>query len=654
MQFILYTSIIMSDIHNRKSNKIDEMRSRLYDRGAPPPQRTETRLTDEPEEVASTWDDLPQPKEAGAVPEPTSEPAAADAYAARSPRISQRRKKFRRWLLLSGVAFFVGALVVSTLIMFMGNNNISAENISISVNGPFTIGGGETLPLQIGVTNANAVPISAATLIIDYPDGTRNPEDNGNLFIQRIPLETIRAGETINVPARAVVYGEENSDQQIEVSIEYRVEGSNATFFREAEPFQYKISSAPVVLEVDANQSASSGQETDIELRVSSNSQNVVENVLVRADYPDGFDYTTSDPSPVRGQNTWRIEKLEPGETQVIALRGAIIGNETDELAIHFSLGTPEASDPTALGSVFNTATTELLIEQPFVGIELELDGEVTDTLSVEPGQNVNGRLSITNSLSDIIYDTEVSLQLGGNALSDPAVSQTDGFYDSLENVISWDPSSRERLTELEPGETIFLNFSFAPDVNVTQTPVITLEADLKSSRIRENRVPETLTGSAEATVRVATMPTLIAEARRTSGPVPPTVDGVTTYTLSILAETASNNLNNVVVTAPLPQYVTFEEPLSEQGTIAFNETNRTITWRVGNVEVGQPAVGSFSISYRPSVSQIGKIPDLLGDQQLRAEDAFTGSVVRTKNQSVTTELSTELGFDPDNGRVIE
>jgi hypothetical protein len=41
-------------------------------------------------------------------------------------------------------------------------------------------------------------------------------------------------------------------------------------------------------------------------------------------------------------------------------------------------------------------------------------------------------------------------------------------------------------------------------------------------------------------------------------------------------------------------------------------------------------------------------------EQRLRAKDAFTGSVVRATQQAVTTEMSTELGFSPDNGRVIE
>jgi len=631
--------------------KIDEMRARLYQRGTTPPQRTEAKLTDTPEPVSDAWADVQHVEPASTTTAASTAPIAATTT--RRHR-SSRRRRARRIIVSLGVLFFIGALGISTVVMLFGNNSISAENIAVSVNGPFTVGGGETVNLQVGVTNANAVPISAATLIINFPEGTRDPDDNSVLFVERISLDTIRAGETVNVPVAAVVFGEENSTPQIDVSIEYRVAGSNATFFREADPYEFKISSAPVVLEAVSDLQVSSGQETDITLNVSSNSQAPVQDIIVSADYPAAFDYTLAEPTPVRGQNTWRIDSLEPGETSAITIRGVFVGNETDELAMHFSVGAPTAQDPTQIASVFNTVSTQVTIEQPFLDIELELNGQTDEIAVVEPGRGVSGQVRVTNTLADIIYDTEVALVLGGNALADDAVSQTDGFYDSLTNTITWTPASNAQLMELEPGVSVILSFSLVPDETVAQTPVVTLAAEVESRRVRESRVPERLAGSVAGTIQVASMPTLLSEARRTSGPVPPELDTVTTYSISLLAETASNNLNNVVVTTVLPQYVTFAEGVSGAGNVNYNENTRTVTWQVGEVAVGQPAVGSFDVTFRPTVSLIDRIPPLIGEQRLRAEDAFTGSVVRATQQEVTTEMSTELGFAPNNGRVIE
>lgn len=634
----------MSDIHSQ--TRIDDMRRRLYERGAPPPTREQTTLQDTPEEVATDWQQPPQPK---------AEPQAPVVAAAAPRKASPARRKFRRMVVLSGILFFFGAVVISTVIMMWGNNSISAGNITVTVDGPFTIGGGETITLQVGVTNANAVAISAATLIVEYPEGTQAADDSGrNIFIERIQLEDIGAGETINIPVRAVVFGEENTEQEISASVEYRVSGSNATFFKEAETLRYKISSAPVVVQVAANQRVSSGQETDIAITVRSNSQSTVSDVLVVAEYPTAFDFSSANPEPVRGQNTWRIDELAPSEEVTITTTGVVVGQETDELAIHFSVGVPREDDPTSLASIFNTASTEFIIEQPFIDISLELDNSDSGLVVVEPGQTVTGRLEVTNTLDDVVYDTTVRLALAGNALSDPAVDQTDGFYDSSTNIITWDPASRERLVEMEPGETVALTFSVVPNEATVRTPSITLSADVESRRVRENRVPEILTGSTEGVIQVATLPTMLSEARRTSGPVPPEAETTTAYTISILAESPSNSLNDVTVTATLPAYVTFGEDVSNTGSIAYNPNNRTMTWSVGSIDAGTPAVGSFTITMQPSVTQVGTVPVLMGDQRLRATDAFTGTVVRSERDAVTTELSTELGFPPGNGRVVE
>ena len=184
--------------------------------------------------------------------------------------------------------------------------------------------------MQIGITNGNAVPIESATLIVEYPSGTQSATEKGKeLFSERLSLETIKQGETVNIPIKAIVFGEENEEKTINVSVEYRVQGSNATFFKEAEPLHFKISSSPVVVRADVLKKISSGQETDIKLTVVSNSRNALSQVLVKAEYPTGFDFTKSSPAPSHSQNVWLIENLEPEKEAEIIITGVVVGKET-------------------------------------------------------------------------------------------------------------------------------------------------------------------------------------------------------------------------------------------------------------------------------------------------------------------------------------
>lgn len=650
----------------KDQDRIEALRKRLYERGKPVSQHQNHILSDVPEKVHRTWDAPPKPKvetvPAPLEPIPVAEPLGADE-SSNNPTMKPKKinRNYRLKLLLSGVLFFILAVGISSAFLIFGNKGISAENITIAVTGPFTIGGGEVLPLQVGITNGNAVAIESATLIVEYPRGTLSASDvTTELRTEHLALDVVASGETINVPLRALVFGEENDEQNVKVSIEYRVAGSNATFFKEADPLRFKISSSPVILRVAALQKVSSGQETDIELTITSNSPTTLSDILVKAEYPIGFDFTSSVPSPAGSQNIWLITDLEPEETRTIIITGIVVGKETDEYAINFSVGVPNERDQQTLASVFATAQTGFEIEQPFLAINLEVDGVTNGTVVIEPGQHTGASIEIQNTLDDTIYDLVVEVQLGGNALSDLDVGPPNGFYDSLNNKIIWDVSNAPELASLFPGKKTRLAFGIEPSSEVSRTPQISLDVNVRARRVSETQVAETLLGTAQSVIKVASAPKIRADIGfnngvfSDSGPVPPVAEQKTSYSVSFMIENGSNEITDAVTTATLPSYVTWLEQTSGAGAIVYDAAQRTVTWTVGSVGANASAFGSFQVALLPSKSQIGATPTLVGQQRTRATDQFTGTVVRSVNAAVTTEMSTETGHPKDNGRVVE
>jgi hypothetical protein len=86
----------------------------------------------------------------------------------------------------------------------------------------------------VSVGNQNTIPIESVSLIIEYPDGTHSAEDiTKELGVVRQSLNTIDSGEMVNVPLKVRVFGEENEEKQISVSIDYRIQGSGATLQKE-------------------------------------------------------------------------------------------------------------------------------------------------------------------------------------------------------------------------------------------------------------------------------------------------------------------------------------------------------------------------------------------------------------------------------------
>lgn len=642
----------------KDSDEMGELRDRLYDREVPVSKRKNHQLHDVTREVPTTWKNPPTPKAAtppasSARSEEPAPPEASSSTTTPTKWSFMKNLHYRTKLLLGGVAFFFGALLISSGILLLGNNTISGENISLDVTGPFTIGGGEVLPLQIGITNGNAVPIQSATLIIEYPSGTLAADGSQRqLFNERLALEEIDAGETVNVPVRALIYGEENEAQEIFVSIEYRVEGSNARFFKEAEPLRYKISSSPVSVTADAVKRISSGQATDIVVTVQSNSPNTISDVLVSAEYPIGFDYTSSSPSPSSGENQWLIRDLEPESSQEIVISGVVIGKETDEYAINFMVGVPDENQSDQMVSLFSTAQTEFEIEQPFLNIILSQGNIVNGTKVVQPGERSNVTVEITNTLEDAIYDLKVNVALGGNALSDLEVGPPSGFYDSNNNVITWDVSNSPDLQEIEPGDTARVAYVIEADNRVSRNPEVTMDVTVEGRRVRESQVAERLEGTASGALRVASTPVVGTTITHYSGSVPPEVGSETVYTVALSAANGTNDLTQSELLLQLPTYVTWLDEATGIGVLSYNEAQRTVTWSIGNIAANATPEATFRVGFTPSVGQIDKTPVIVDQQQFRANDQFTDTSVRDTGPARSTELSPESGFTRGNGRV--
>ena len=374
------------------------------------------------------------------------------------PSVSHRHaitvRGVRRKALAAAVLFFVVALILSGSFLFFGQNTISGNNITIDVEAPLVIGGGEELALQVGVTNRNAVVVESATLIVEYPPGTQEAGSGSKeLFRDRVPLGGIKPGETLHIPVKAKIFGEENEEKTVAISVEYRVAGSNATFFKEAAPLRLKVSSSPVVLTIEGVKEISSGQEMTLTLALASNASMPLQNLLIEAQYPLGFDFSASDPKPVRGQTLWGIESLPPEATETITITGVMTGGVAQERVFRFSVGVPSERDRFSLASVLTTASSGIALTDPFVGLAIAMNGTTGKVLSVGPDDSVSVSITFTNTLSDIIYDATITAALAGNGLDTDSVNVSQGFYDSSTNTITWTKHDVSGLAALAPGD---------------------------------------------------------------------------------------------------------------------------------------------------------------------------------------------------------
>jgi len=159
-----------------------------------------------------------------------------------------------------------------------------------------------------------------------------------------------------------------------------------------------------------------------------------------------------------------------------------------EERIFEFSVGVPNERDRFGLASVFSKATAEVAMEEPFLDIGVEIDGDSSETVVISTKDSTSVNITFTNTQGDAIYDGVITAKLSGNALNEIEIDVSDGFYDSTTNIITWDSVDVEGLAEIAPGQSNLVRFRLSPEENISRTPEIGLEVTV-SSRRRNDRI---------------------------------------------------------------------------------------------------------------------------------------------------------------------
>lgn len=664
----------------KDQENIDELRKRLYARSHASDKIERHELTRPPVEVSRGWGtsvaaspetsnlDTTLSATAPAIPDAVlnaqaatqnSTPMTANPTEFLPPLQKKKKPRYRLFILIISLFLFIIAAGVSSFYLFMGANQISAKNISITMDVPPSLAGGEVLPIQISITNQNSVAISSAVLIINYPPGTRSAEEGGReLYEERLPIEIIEAGQAINIPIKAVLYGEANAVMEIKASVEYRVEGSNGTFFKEAEPQQVTISSSPLVVRILGESTVSSGQEVEYIVEVQSNASGLQKNILVSGGLPSTFNFLKSNPEAVYGNNSWLIPELEPGTKKEIRIVGSVQGAADEQSEIRMQVGNPQINNQFMMGSVLSQASFMYTIEKPFTNVSIDINGDTDGDVSVADNTQAMVGVSITNTLDVDVYDMRVVISLDGNLIHDDLVSvKNANDYYSVTRELTYSPQTLSTLARVRAADTRNFYFSVSPDEKQLAA-AFGVTVAVYGKRSTDQSAPEVLIGTSKAAVKYSSSPTLGSQVGyndgvfKDTGPIPPVSGEKTTYTVTMRATASSNDLAGTVVTATIPSQVTWLSEVDGDGKIEFNPTAKQLRWEAGDIPHGQSKTVSFQVAFVPTRSQAGRSAVIVGSQELRATDRFTSTTLRVTQKELINELSTEFGFVSGNGEV--
>lgn len=572
-------------------------------------------------------------------------------------------KKFVKY----SVIFFVFAVLVAGYIWWGGSNIISGDKLFIDIQHPVSISGGEPFETKFTIKNNNKVAIDASTLFIEYPEGFYST--TGKVEIPHISKEigVITPGQSISETINTMLYGEENTTKEARVTFEYRMTGSNATI-KKTTTYAIKVSSSPVNIKLSMPKEVSSGQDIEFSINIDSNSKDTLSSLLVDVTYPLGFSFQESTPAPTHGKNIWQISRLVPNEKRTIKIRGYMEGQESEEKVTKVLIGTENQKDSRAIGIVYNATNEAVVITKPFLEIDIAVNNNRSQDNVTSLGKGVRVDIFWQSNNPTKVTDAVIEVKLKGGALDKYSLyASGGGFYRSVDNTIIWDKTGNQDLAIIEPSARGTMSFSFSPIAlgvgaeRLIKNPQIIFEIRARANRVSDVSSSESMSTLITRSVKFETDLKVDAKGLFFSGPfqnigpIPPQADKETTYTITLNARNSSNNVSNAVVKTTLPIYVKWLGKINPEGEdVTFNDSIGEVTWNVGRVPSGGFRDASFQISFMPSVSHINRAPLLTGDITLSAMDDFTKTVIKDKKPALTTYISGDPQFSPNDANVVQ
>lgn len=555
-----------------------------------------------------------------------------------------------------------------------GGNYISGDNIDIKAIGPVATPAGEILALDLDITNRNAERIETVDLVVEYPEGTRKAEDRiTTVLSDRLPIGTIEAGATARRPIEVLLFGEENIKKEIKITVEYKVPGS-VVIFKKQKIYPIYIGSAPISIDVQNLKEVTPNQSTVFKAIITSNSQNIIKNVVLRADYPSGFKYESAAPSPSHASNVWNLGDLKPGDKREIAITGQIYGDANVERFFTFSAGTESPLDPSQIAVKIVESQEKISIKRPFISAEIALNKVGDMTYVAEAGIPVRGEITWQNNLDVPLHDLVFELKIKGASVDKKMVIGERGFYNSQTNTVIWNANDIEDLREIQPGVAGTFQFAFAslaPTEENNRTlrrQQIDLALTVRAKRLSEDNVPQELKAESSRIVKVASGLWLNSRLVRSigpfenTGPLPPVAEKTSTYTVLNSVTNSFNNVNGVTYKTTLPSYVNWlgkVYPESAAQNVKYNPDTRELVWNLGDMS---PGVGfntsakefSYQISITPSISQVGTAPTVINGQKVSGNDTYTNTVVEHLTQGLSTDIQQDPKFEFGVEKVVE
>jgi len=544
------------------------------------------------------------------------------------------------------IIFFV-ILLVAVAGWYWNTNIYSKETLKLEILGPDKVDIAENFEYLVKFKNNGTARLEEPRLIFEYPEYSIVDED---LLRKEIELEDIYPGEERTLFFKARLIGKENQSRTAKVALSYKPKNLKARFESKT-TLTTVIGSVPLTFRFDLPSNIESGRDLKFDLNYFSNIDYPLTNLRIKVEYPLDFEFVSSSPQSLE-KVEWDVPPLNKAEGGRIEITGRLSGGVGDQKIFKAELGTWQNGEFILL----KEANKGVQMIKPALYITQQINGSYNYVAS--PGDLLHYKISFQNIGETPLTDLSLLLSLDGNQFDFSAINALSASYEPGDNSVLWDWKKVGALQFLDVREEGSVEFwvKLKNDWGISSSK----GEEIIKSNIYLSQVKEEFETKVNSKLEIVQKGFYQDEIFGNSGPTPPKVNENTTYTVIWQVKNYYNNVSNVVVRAKLPSNVRLTGeifPSEESDKFTFDLSSREIIWRVGEMTVGRGVINSapniaFQVSLFPSIDQRGRLPIVIEEVEVIAEDSWTKETIRSVGESIDTSMPSDSSVTEEMGIV--
>jgi len=551
------------------------------------------------------------------------------------------------------IVILIAAIVGIAGFYYYQKNIYSKEILKLEILGQEEADLLEEIEYIVKYKNNGDTRLEDPELIFEFPDYTV-VSDNESLRIIKTAEDfggSIYPGQEETFRFRGRLVGKEGEAKEAKAILSYRPKNLKARY-ESSTTFTTIIKKVPLTFEFDLPSKIESAKEMRFRLNYFSNTDYPLTDLRVVVEYPSNFEFIESSPGSL-DKTEWNIGLLNKAEGGRIEIVGKVMGEVSEEKVFKAKFGSWQDGE----FIILKEATRGITIIKPALHITQQING--SPELVAGPGDYLHYEIFFRNVGEDILTDLSLLVTLSGSPFNFDTIRAPEGEYEPGDNSIVWDWRRVGDLQLLSPNEEGKIDFWIRLreqwPIKGSEDKNPTIRTKVYLSQVREEFV-----NKVSSEIEISQKGYFEDEVFGNSGPIPPEVGEVTTYTIMWQAKNYYNEMSNVMVKATLPANSKLTGkifPEEEADKFTFDSQSRELVWNIGELMVAQgilnPAPNiAFQISFIPNSGQRGQTPVIINEVTITGQDTWAGEILEARDSEIITALPDDSSISVENGTV--